>query len=209
VKEIFVALADDAETLARLHDRELDDATLAALREIAFPDNLALLPQDAAAQASWAAMRNAVPPTPTFSDVDALAVEYAAIYLTGAYAASPCESVWLDEDHLVCQQPMFELRTIYQAAGLTAENWRKRPDDHLVLQLLYIAHMLRRAASADFSAPALRRMMDDHLLRWLPAFAARVAARTTLPFYAALADLTLAWCQTLGSTLDEQLSKIA
>jgi TorA maturation chaperone TorD len=196
-------LADDGETLARLHDRELDAATIAGLREIGFPDNLALLPQSAAASDAWAAMRTAlaeIPEPPATADLDALAVEFAAIYLTGAYGAAPSESFWLDPDHIVCQQPMFDLREVYKAAGLAAENWRTRPDDHLVLQLQYIAHMLRRIASADFSKE-LAQTMDAHLLRWLPDFAARVAARTVLPFHAGLAYLTLAWCQSLRSLL--------
>jgi len=206
--ETWAALADDAETLARLHDRELDAATLAALREVGFPDNLALLPQDATASEAWDTMRAAlgfIANPPQAADLDALAVEYAAIYLTGAYGASPAESVWLDQDHIACQQPMFELREIYLAAGLAAENWRKRPDDHLVLQLQYIAHRLRRAASADFLPSELGEIMDAHLLRWLPDFAARVAARTAQPFYAALEHLTLVWCQTLRRLLADPL----
>jgi TorA maturation chaperone TorD len=202
--DIWAELADDAETLARLHDRELDAATLAALRDIGFPDNLALLPQDDAARGAWAAMRAAVPPEPSFSDIEALAVEYAAAYLTGAYNVSPCESFWLDEDHLHCQAPMWSLREVYAAAGLAAADWRKRPDDHLVLQLQYIAHALRRAAGADFSAVDLAGMMDEHLLRWLPDFAARLAQRAELPFYAALAHLTLAWCNSLHRLLARQ-----
>ncbi|MDP2795422.1 MAG: molecular chaperone TorD family protein [Sulfurisoma sp.] len=202
--EALAELADDAETLARLHDRELDAATIAALREVGFPDNLALLPPSAEAVDAWAAMRAAlssIPNPPQAADLDALAVEYAAIYLTGAYGASPAESVWLDQDHIACQQPMFELREIYQAAGLAAENWRKRPDDHLVLQLQYIARMLRRAASADFPPADLAGMMDAHLLRWLPDFAARVAARAAHPFHAALAHLTVIWCHALRDVL--------
>ena len=116
------AFADDAATLARLHDRELDTATIAALREVGFPGNLALLPQTAEAQDAWKTMGAAldyyIPASPAPADLDALAVEYAAIYLTGAYGASPTESVWLDQDHIACQQPMFDLREIYQAAGL-------------------------------------------------------------------------------------------
>jgi len=197
---IWAELADDAETLARLHDREPDAATLAALREISFPYNLALLPPDEAAREAWTAMRAAIdflPAQPGPADIDALAAEFAAIYLTGAYGASPCESVWLDEDHLTCQQPMFRLREIYQAAGLVAADWRKRPDDHLVLQLQFVAHTLRRLASTDFSLTTLVTMLDEHLLRWLPDFAARVAARSELPYHAALAHLTVAWIQAL------------
>jgi TorA maturation chaperone TorD len=203
--DIWAELADDAETLARLHDRELDAPTLAALREVDFPANLALLPPTPEDQRAWqsmaAALNHYIPEPPGAADLDALAVEYAAVYLTGAYNVSPCESFWLDEDHLHCQQPMFALREIYAAAGLAAPDWRKRPDDHLVLQLQYIAHALRRPKVA---AANLARMMDEHLLRWLPDFAARLGQRAELPFYAALAHLTLAWCNALHRLLKQQ-----
>ncbi|RLJ67577.1 TorD/DmsD family molecular chaperone [Sulfurisoma sediminicola] len=203
--DIWAELAGDAETLARLHDRELDAATLAALREVDFPANLALLPPTPEDQRAWqsmaAALNHYVPNPPAAADIDALAVEYAAVYLTGAYNVSPCESFWLDEDHLHCQEPMFALREVYAAAGLAAPDWRKRPDDHLVLQLQYIAHALRRPKPA---AANLVRMMDEHLLRWLPDFAARLGQRAELPFYAALAHLTLAWCNALHRLLKQQ-----
>jgi putative dimethyl sulfoxide reductase chaperone len=206
--ELWAELADDAETLARLHDRELDAATIAALREVGFPANLALLPQTPEEQRAWqsmgAALTHYIPDPPAAGDLDALAVEYAAVYLTGAYNVSPCESFWLDEDHLHCQQPMWSLREVYAAAGLAAADWRKRPDDHLVLQLQYIAHTLGRAAGADFSGAGLAGMMDEHLLRWLPDFAGRLAQRAELPFYAALAHLTLAWCNSLHRLLARQ-----
>jgi TorA maturation chaperone TorD len=200
--DIWGELADDAETLARLHDRELDAATLAALREVGFPDNLALLPHTPDDRQAWqsmaAALTHYIADPPAAADIDALAVEYAAIYLTGAYNASPCESFWLDDDHLHCQQPMFALREVYQAAGLAAPDWRKRPDDHLVLQLQYVAYMLRQPR---VDAVALAHMMEAHLLRWLPDFAGRLAQRAELPFYAALAHLTLAWCNALHRLL--------
>ena len=44
-------------------------------------------------------------------------------------------------------------------------------------------------------------MLDDHLLRWLPDFAARIAARTAHPFYAALAHLTVVWCRSFRDLL--------
>lgn len=206
--DIWAELADDAATLARLHDRELDAPTLAALREIGFPGNLALLPTTPEDLQAWesmgAALTHYIPDPPAAGDIDALAVEYAAVYLTGAYNVSPCESFWLDDDHLHCQQPMFALREVYAAAGLAAPDWRKRPDDHLVLQLQYIAHALGRATGAEFSAAGLAGVMEEHLLRWLPDFAARLAQRAELPFYAALAHLTLTWCNALHRLLKQQ-----
>lgn len=205
-RELAEALAEDAEALAALHDRELTADTVAALREVGFPANLGLLPKGEQAQQAWRMMAAALPCDADPATLDRLAVDYAAIYLTGAYGASPCESVWLDDDHLACQAPMFALRQLYAAAGLAAADWRKRPDDHLVLQLLYLAHALRRAEGPD-DLRRLAAMLDEHLLRWLPDFAARVAERCELPFFAVLAGLTFLWCEQLRDLLAERLGE--
>lgn len=204
--EVAEAIADDAEMLAVLHDRELTAETIAAVRESGFPSCLGLMPATPEAVESWRAMEagtGSLPARPGTEDLDLLASEYAAIYLTGAYGASPCESVWTDDDHLMCQRAMFEWRDIHAAAGLAATDWRQRPDDHLVLQLLHIAHVARRATTAEFGDEwrSLARTLDEHTLRWLPEFAARVAARSESPFYAALAVLTATWAETLRDLL--------
>lgn len=203
------AIAEDAESLAALHDRELTAELVGALHEAQFPDGLALLPTTDSAQAAWQAMREAREALPRAIDaqqLDLLAAEYAAIYLTGAYGASPCESFWTDDDHLHCQEAMFQLRALYAASHLVTPNWRQRPDDHLVLQLLYIAHLARSAATAD-EWRALAKVLDEHLLRWITDFAARVAARSSAPFYGALAVLTAAWLETLRDAIARLLGE--
>ncbi len=204
-EELAQALAEDAEALAALHDRELTAETLAVLREVGFPANLGLLPAGEQSLEAWRLMAAALAETGV-AGLDLLAADYAAIYLTGTYGASPCESVWLDDDHLACQAPMFELRKLYAEAGLAAMDWRKRPDDHLVLQLLFIAHALRRSGGVD-ELRRLAAMLDEHLLRWLPDFAARVAARAETPFFAVLGRLTFAWCEQLRDLLAESLGE--
>lgn len=205
-RELAEALAEDAEALAALHDRELTAETIAVLREIGFPANLGLLPTDERARQTWRMMAAALPQDTDAATLDRLAADYASIYLTGAYGASPCESVWLDDDHLACQGPMFALRELYAVAGLAAADWRKRPDDHLVLQLLYLAHALRRAEGPD-ELRRLAAMLDEHLLRWLPDFAGHVADRCEQPFYAVLAGLTFLWCEQLRDLLAERLGE--
>lgn len=201
-REMAEALADDAEALAALHDRELTGEMVAALREVGFPSNLGLLPHGEPAQQAWRMMAAALPRETDAATLDRLAVDYAAIYLTGAYGASPCESVWTDDDRLACQKAMFDLRELYARDGLAAADWRRRPDDHLVLQLLYLARVLRRAAGPD-ELRRLAAMMDEHLLRWLPDFAERVAGRAEMPFFAVLAGLTFSWCEQLRDLFAE------
>ncbi len=200
-------IAEDAESLAALHDRELTADMIAALRAADFPSCLGLLPQSQAAVTAWRAMAMGVAALPDAADrqaFDELAAEYAAIYLTGAHGASPCESVWTDDDHLTCQAPMFQMRDIYEAAGLVATDWRQRPDDHLVPQLLYIAHAARQAGTDD-DLRRIATVLDEHPLRWLPDFAARVTLRSASAFYVGLAVLTAAWLDACRDALAAQV----
>lgn len=201
--ELRTALADDLDQLIRLHDRELDAETLAALRATGFPGGLALLPADeagAAARADMADALAAIPDPVAAAMLDELAADYAAIYLNNAFGASPYESVWLDDDHLACQQPMFELREIYAAAGLQVADWRTRYDDHCVFQLQYLRHCL---ATGAVNGEELANFIDEHIGYWFPEFAQRVAGFCGTPFYAALAALTHVWLRALRGLLDE------
>lgn len=201
--DVAQAIAEDADSLAVLYDRELTAEVIDALRASRFPSCLGLVPRTEAARHGWAMMAAVVaglPAHPSAAELDALAADYAATMLTGAHGASPCESAWTDDEHLVCQEAMFALRERLAAAGLAAENWRRRPDDHLVLQLLLLARMARTAAAGD-DWRRLATLLDQHLLRWLPDFAARLASRADHPFYAGLAALTAAWLDTLRDML--------
>jgi TorA maturation chaperone TorD len=197
------AIAQDLDSLAALHDREIDAATLGTLRAFGFPDNLGLLPDRAMARQAWELMRATLTDLPEAPDqvlIDELAADYASIYLNGTLGASPYESVWVSDDHLKYQDAMFELRALYAGRGLGAADWRQRADDHFLLQLQFIAHLLRKANSAQ-DLRELAGIMDEHLLRWFGEFAARVAARCDTAFYAALAMLTAAYCEQMRNVL--------
>jgi TorA maturation chaperone TorD len=135
--------------------------------------------------------------------LDELATDFADIYLNGSLHASPSESAWLDEDGLVCQKPMFEVREWYARHELGVPDWHKMADDHLVNQLLFIAFLLEEAAANN--RPALleeaARFMDEHLLLWLSQFCHRITNRCRTPFYAYLALLTLTEADNLRELL--------
>lgn len=201
--ELAQAIVDDALTLVALHDRELTPDLIAALRETDFPMNLGLLPMGPEQQDCWRQMQAAIqalpdPASPT--QLDDLAAEYAAIYLTGAYQASPYESVWTDDEHLMCQASMFTLRKKYADAGLMVANWRSRPDDHFIFQLLFVAHLVQQAAS-DQDWKTIADFLDQHLLSWYPKFVTLIAQRSQNQFYVMLNLLTAAWAQSLRAVI--------
>lgn len=195
--ELRNALVEDLDQLIRLHDRELDAETLAALRTAAFPGGLALSAADEAGETAYANMAAALRENPT---LDELAADYAAIYLNNSFGASPYESVWLSDEHLACDRSMFELREIYAAAGWRVGDWRRRFDDHLVLQLQYLRRVL---ASAAVDPEKLAGFIDEHIGYWLPDWGQRVSSYCGTGFYAALAELTHVWLRRFRELLGE------
>jgi len=180
-------LAQDLRSLAWLHAAERDAATWLSLHRAGFPLGLHLSGGEGARAMTQALQALGVAAAQDRQGVDdRLAADYAAIYLTHALRASPCESVWRDDDHLMLQAPTFAVREFYRRHGIPPLNWRAMPDDHLVHELGFVAHLLETGDDA-----AALRFLDRHLLTWLPQFAARVAQRADTAVYAALALLTM------------------
>jgi len=213
------AVSQDLLQLAVLHDHEADSDLLTALREVNFPYNLGLNltsqvtdDQTDTPQHFVETALQALPEELDQQTLDHLAVDYADIYLNHSLHASPFESVWLDEDHLIQQEPMFQIRDWYARYGLKTENWRIRSEDHLVFQLQFIAMLLdpeSTLAGDNSQLKQLKRMqdattfMDEHLLLWVSDFCSLVAQRCSTDFYASVAILSNAYIQELRDVLAE------
>lgn len=199
---------NDLNTLARLHHAEADDELLSDLGWQQFPGSLGLRLITSRGLESVAFMRQAMAEfTAPLSQAqrDELAVDYAAIYLNHAIGVAPCESVWLDEENLAMQAPMFQVREIYRRHGLGVIDWRTRADDHLVVELQFLAWLARKGGEDNWREAAC--FMDEHLLRWLPKFGERVAKRCATPLYAAAAWLTWTYCDELRDVLADILGE--
>ncbi len=197
------AVAADLRLLAALHDREPTAALLDELRRAPFASRLGLVLDSEGARQALAAFDGALAALPATIDgsvVDDLAAGYADIYLTHHLRASPLESVWLDEDHLVRQEPMFEVRKWYRHYGLGTADWRNRPDDHLVLELQFIAELVSLEAAPAALGDAAR-FLDEHPLKWIGLFAERVATKGGHDYFAALALLTSGYLHELRARL--------
>ena len=184
-------IANDLRLLADLHATELTRERIAELQAIQFP------------------LVRYFPESIPDELLDDLATDFADIYLNCSFHTSPNESVWIDEEELVCQQPMFQTREWYTKYELAVPNWRKMADDHLVNQLLFIAFLLDKA-SIDENSQLLEEIatfMDEHLLRWLTPFAIRVVDHCETIFYAELVLLTSSHSDKLRATLAEILNQ--
>jgi TorA maturation chaperone TorD len=200
-------VAQDADVLAVLHDNALTQDLVVALHEANFPACLGLQPATPTACSAWEAMQNIVGQMPTSGDagfMDRLSAEYAAIYLTGAYGASPVASFWLNREGTPEAFPAGGARARHTYAGLLPNDWRQRPEDHLVMQLHYLSSMSQQARTREEWANIVD-LLDAHMLRWIHAFASRVIERSALLFYPGLIALTASWLDTLRDLLASYL----
>lgn len=189
--------------LARVFIREVDEAFLAELRAMRYPqgsDNPAV---NEAFREVYRFMRHAR------EDVlDVLAVDYSRTFLGSGVlngnAAFPYESVYTSEHALVMQEARDEVLAIFRAHGMDkAAGWTD-PEDHIALELEFMRTLALRTrdALAAGDEQAARTLVADqhgfltaHLLNWAPRFLHDVPRFASTGFYrafAALADAHLA-----------------
>ncbi|MBU0500025.1 MAG: molecular chaperone TorD family protein [Gammaproteobacteria bacterium] len=196
-----LGVARDLGLFAFLHHREPDAERLERLGDPGSSIELSLRLSSKEAEEALRALNHGMADLRQGTKIllDEHAAEFAAIYLNHGMGASPCESVWIDEDGLIMQEPMFQVREWYARYGLAAPDWRLRPDDHLVSQLEFISLLFERGTPEAVSDAV--RFMDEHLLRWIGAFGQRVSQRALTPFYAGLALLTAVYLDELRDIL--------
>lgn len=190
--------------LIRLFDREADSDLLCGLRAIQAPDMFeALLPSPegrAGAQVLRVALSGLPEQVPARA-LDALAADYADVFLTHGYRLAPNASVWLTEEKLERQGPMFEVRDWYAHYGVSVPDWRKRADDHIVHELQFLGLLLNLGTEAGMADAA--HFLDAHLLPWVPEFGRRMALRVAEPLYAAAGLLCAAYLEALRDELED------
>lgn len=198
------AVAGDLLLLADLHDREPTAEVVAAVQAGPVQEHLGMLfksePSLAALEAFWLAA-DALPKPVTAEVLDQLAAGFADVYLRYTYRAAPTESVWLTDDGLERQEPMLQVRAFYRRHNVRVTDWANRPDDHLVLQLRFIAHLMRSGdAGPDFKAAA--QFMDEHILRWIRSHSIQLVQARAPDWYAALSLLTTSYLEELRDHLE-------
>ncbi len=113
--------------------------------------------------------------------------------------APPWESVYFSEKRLTFQQQTFQVREWYNRFGLQLERIDQEPDDHIGLEMVFVAQLAILAVKAASEGKqetvaefiqAQRDFLTDHLLLWGPVWAKVVKKEAVTEFYCGLAHLT-------------------
>lgn len=124
-------------------------------------------------------------------DGPALKADYQQLFIgPGHLPAPPWESVYRSDERIIFDWPTLEVREEYRKMGLAVTRTNE-PDDHMGLELLFMALLAERQAGGDEGAAAAQNaFLKEHLLTWAPAFCADVVAHAQTDLYRGLGLLT-------------------
>ncbi|MHB8881982.1 MAG: TorD/DmsD family molecular chaperone [Thermodesulfovibrionales bacterium] len=97
----------------------------------------------------------------------------------------PLESVFVGSDPLVTRHALMQF---YTQAGLTIDEEFRYIPDHLSLEFLFMSYLIGTG-----NTPLQEDFLDEHILRWVPAFCEEAAQYAQTGFYREIADLTSAF----------------
>lgn len=151
-----------------------------------------------------------------------LACEYARIFLASGRntesrdVATPYESVFTSEDHLVMQESRDEVYRYFLQDGFTVNPSLHEPDDHLAFELEYLSHLSKRAvelvdkdAEVDLAKNVRRQIsfVDDHLLSWIPRLREAAKSFAQFTFYIGMLLVIEGFLREYRDLLEEILNQ--
>lgn len=135
--------------------------------------------------------------------LDELAVEYTRLFLGPGQHISPYESVHHQrsggQSGQLWGESTAEVKKFIESTGLSYDPDYKGLPDHISVELEFMQQLTLREEQAwreedkDGAANCLKiekKFIEDHLVRWVPAFCDKVIKEAELPFYREMTALT-------------------
>ncbi len=133
-------------------------------------------------------------------DLERLQWDYMRMFTgPGKPKAPPWESFYRTEERIIFSAYSLDVRAFYERFGLVFEHKNQEPDDHIGLELEFMAHLCNRCSGTHrkengkgcaAALHAQREFLDRHLLAWAPEFCRDVRDGAETGFFAGLAWLT-------------------
>ncbi len=134
-------------------------------------------------------------------DLEALQHDYRRMFVgPGHLLAAPWESVYRSPDHLLFSPHTLQVRHEFQRFGMPIPQLGVEPDDHLGLELRFIAHLSELGLTAidhdrpdvlDAAITEVRSFLRSHLLLWAPECLNLVIEKAESDYYRGCAHLAL------------------
>ncbi len=141
-----------------------------------------------------------------------LQVDYTRLFSgVSKIPVAPWESVYFNDERLVFQKQTVDVRNWYKRFGLEVASEHNEPDDHIGLELAFMAHLARLGLTAQGenddgdlqeARSAQREFLQGHLLLWAPLWCNLVLEHARTSFYRGLALLLRGALSEIALLLD-------
>jgi TorA maturation chaperone TorD len=141
-----------------------------------------------------------------------LQVDYTNLFTgIGKLPVAPWESVYFNDERLVFQTQTMDVRAWYHRYGLEVLNLHQEPDDHIGLELMFVAHLAQLGLAAleaendlEFEQvlAAQRGFLSKHLFLWVPLWCKQMLEYARTDFYRGLALVIRGALFELGRILE-------
>ena len=155
-------------------------------------------------------------PSAAFSDLE---TDYLNLFIgAGKVLAPPWESVYSSEERLVFQEETLQVRAWYRRYGLQSEQLYHEPDDHIGLELSFLAHLAQLALQASEQndetrfAKILRdqqAFLTEHPLRWTQTWCDLVDEHARTDFYRGVALLVNGALRETNGFLQDAVAQLS
>jgi len=142
-----------------------------------------------------------------------LAAEYADLFLgVAGKPPHPSESVYVGKEHLVMGKARDEVLSAYRKAGLDRVKEFTEPEDHIAIELNFMALLCQRTMDAlerndkNTTKEYLKTQKDfieNHLARWVPQLTKDILAQSEVDFYKGIAMITDGFIEMEKKTIEE------
>lgn len=179
--------------LQRLMGDRLTEEVLSAIDTQVAKESFAILGvDDTVAERFFGALESAS------AKLDDVYSEYMRVFVgPGALPAPPWESVYADKlQRLLMTETTLAVRKFYKKEGFESASYPHVPDDHVAIELDFMANMASCALDAflaqedetcKLALSASEDFLDEHLCAWVGDFAKEVEEKAEAPFYAIMA----------------------
>lgn len=146
-----------------------------------------------------------------------LLTDWTRLFAGGGLAPiAPWESVYYTEERVLFSESTLDVRAWYRRFGLEPANLYHEPDDHIGLELLFLAHLahLGLAALEEGDEEALERAVQgqrdfcrQHLLVWAPTWCDQMVGLAFTDYYRGLALVVRGALVELARLLDVEKAR--
>jgi len=146
-----------------------------------------------------------------------LAADYAGVFLGVKHdiLPHPSESAYSNMEHLIYQPQRSQVAFIYEQAGLEMDKKFTEPEDHVAVELGFMALLGKQTASCielgkndegKHYAELQASFLEGHLLRWTPKLCEDILKAAETDFYRGIARVTRGFLSEDAKTLSEMLA---